>query len=122
MCSCSCKLCELELTICIFLVLDLVGHARYFYDKIHNILPVRQLRMSAAYNFNFSANVLKFIIPLSDSDLFSLYTMRHKFSNFHLIFKMQIGLKMKWNKIFNPSIFDALAIIMSDFHWNITFA
>ena len=49
------------------------------------------------------------------------YTMRHKFSNFHLIFKMQIGMKMKWNKIFNPSIFDALAIIMSNFHWNINF-
>ena len=24
-----------------------------------------------------------------------MYTMRHKFSNFHLIFKMQIGKKMK---------------------------
>ena len=24
-----------------------------------------------------------------------LYTMRHKFSNFNLIFKMQIGMKMK---------------------------
>ena len=25
----------------------------------------------------------------------TLYTMRHKFSNLHLIFKMQIGMKMK---------------------------
>ena len=24
-----------------------------------------------------------------------IYTMRHKFSNFHLIFKIQIGMKMK---------------------------
>ena len=24
-----------------------------------------------------------------------IYTMRHKFSNFHLIFKMQTGMKMK---------------------------
>ena len=30
---------------------------------------------------------------------------------------MQIGMKMNWNKIFNPSIFDALAIIMSNFLW-----
>ena len=49
------------------------------------------------------------------------YTMRHKFSNFHLTFKMQNGMKMKGNKIFNPLIFDALAIIMPNFHWNITF-
>ena len=47
--------------------------------------------------------------------------MKHKFSNFHLIFKMHICMKMKWNQIFNASIFDALAIIMSNFHWNITF-
>ena len=24
-----------------------------------------------------------------------IYTMRHKFSNFHLVFKMQMGMKMK---------------------------
>ena len=47
--------------------------------------------------------------------------MRHKFSNFHLIFKLPIGMKMKLNKISIPSIFDALVIIMSNFHWNITF-
>ena len=44
------------------------------------------------------------------------YTMKHKFSNFHMIFKMQIG------RIFNPSIFNALAIIISNFDWNITFS
>ena len=32
------------------------------------------------------------------------YTMRHRFSNFHLIFKMQTLMKMKWNKIFNQPI------------------
>ena len=47
--------------------------------------------------------------------------MRHKFSNFYLIFKMQIGMTMKCNKILNPSIVDALAIIMSNFLLNITF-
>ena len=53
--------------------------------------------------------------------VFYNYTMRHKFSNFHLIIKLQIGMKMKRNKIFNPSIFDAFAIIISKFLWNITF-
>ena len=36
--------------------------------------------------------------PIKNEDarvLTLLYTMRHKFSNFHLIFKMQIGMKMK---------------------------
>ena len=47
--------------------------------------------------------------------------MRHKFSNFHFIFKLSIGMTMKLNKISIPSIFHALAIIMSNFHWNITF-
>ena len=46
-----------------------------------------------------------------------MYTMRHKFSNFQFIFKMQIGIKMKRNKIFNPLIFYALAITISNFHW-----
>ena len=50
-----------------------------------------------------------------------LYTMRHKFSNFHSIFKMQIGMKIKRKKIFDPSIFDTSAIIMSYFHCNTTF-
>ena len=56
------------------------------------------------------------IIP--NNHQFGYFTMRHKFSNFHLIFKMQNGMKMKVNKIFNPLIFNALAIIMPNFHWN----
>ena len=68
-----------------------------------------------AFNFSGVFAFEKFINVLAN------YTMRHKFSNFQFIFKMHIGIKMKRNKIFNPLIFDALAITISNFHRNFPF-
>ena len=45
-----------------------------------------------------------------------IYSMIHNFINFHLMFKIQIGMKMKLNKLFIPTIFNALAITSSNFH------
>ena len=48
------------------------------------------------------------------------FTMRLKFRNFHLSLKFQTCMKMKWNKPYDWSIFNALTIIMYKFHLNIT--
>ena len=57
----------------------------------------------------------------SEPSLVCKYTMRHKFSNFHLIFKNAIWYDDEVKQTFNPSIFEALAIIMSNLHWNVIF-
>ena len=44
------------------------------------------------------------------------YTMRHKLSNFHLIFKNAIWYDDEVKQTFNLSTFAALAIMMSNFH------
>ena len=49
------------------------------------------------------------------------YATRHKFSNFHLIFINAIWYDDEVKQTFNTSIFEALAIIMSNFHWNVIF-
>ena len=71
--------------------------------------PVQVLQLGIKYH-----TVIQHVVCLN------IYTMRHKFSNFHLIFKLQFGMKMKRNKTFNPSIFDALAIIISlEYHFSV---
>ena len=45
--------------------------------------------------FSHDAAHLSIVKSVFDPFLTGTYAIRHKFSNFHLIFKMQIGMKMK---------------------------
>ena len=65
------------------------------YLNAHNFLIFQPILMTLVSKFMF-------YISLPDKTYLSLglrspliYTMRHKLSNFYLIFKMQIGMKMK---------------------------
>ena len=80
-------------------------------DKHTRIQNLNQTTASLSKQVRWCVNVLRVCIVCENVAI--KYTMRYKFSNFHLIFKLQIGMKMKRNKIFSPSIFDALAIIIS---------
>ena len=68
------------------------------------------------FDFSIGDPMIHMIPDIAYKMFYRTCTIRHKLSNFYLFFKMQIGMNMKRNKICNPIKFNALAIIISNFH------